>query len=958
MNRLLLTLIALALVACDDGAGDPDAGARDAAVQTDAGHDPCEGFVVPERPDTSACGSVSADDPAALAECLVGSGHAGRWRVDDDGLPAYDLEVEQRCDPAAHAYTPRPQGLSDPVLHLVGNGRGLMAMAHASGAVEVYSQDRGHAWLNHVDTWRDRRDPSYPPQIGGGFGYVVEGDAVRSTRYDDLPIESARTTQTRRFGVGYVETVTTLGDLVVRRRVFAPESDARALVAEVTLESTSDAARDLAWVELWDVNQHQVAVELATSDLAIAGTTEGIDRRRRARQAGFEHRVRWDPSARVMRVETSATSLPAGVDDRLDPSEVDAFPDPIYLAALDDGPAPDAVWLTHDELFDGLDRGPPANAALPGHDAARDETIGGEGSPVALAMRVPVSLPARGSVSLRFAFGYVPGGGDETEAVASLRDDPSSLFAATRDAWRARMIWAAFEGFPDAGPLQRELAWSSYYAIANASYDESRHTRVEGQGGSYRFIHGLDGAIGDLCLFADALLFVEPTLARDTLVYVMATQHGSTSETPWRFPYATTGVGTFSDVGIYGMRSDAYWLLPSSVGRYVAATRDESFLDREVPYWPEQDGERGDAIDHVRRALEYAETTLGYGARGLPAMGTNDYADGVLQLSEEPATPAGTSSTFNALFIAHGFPLAEQVVLLRDTELALRMRTIRGEQVVLIENEAWTGTSYTRGFVDSGAPLAPQYLFVEPQVLPILAGLVPDDRRDALLDLVERRFETPLGAMTTVEVGEGGPIGGPDMPQIGGVWPVASAWVTEAASRRDAALGWDSFVRNTLFTHAELYPDVWYGIWSGPDSYNGPDHPRAGEADAHLATALTDFPVLNVHAHLGPIRSLVGVLGVSPTAAGLAIRPRIPGERWSVRLPRLHLDADVDRFAGRVFASVAAPVTMEVRALPPGVGASVTVTSDGATVPSTRDGDEVVFELSVGDDGTPFDITW
>ncbi len=337
-------------------------------------------------------------------------------------------------------------------------------------------------------------------------------------------------------------------------------------------------------------------------------------------------------------------------------------------------------------------------------------------------------------------------------------------------------------------------------------------------------------------------------------------------------------------------------------------------------------------------------------------MGTNDYADGILQLSTETATPHGTSSVFDALFIANGFPLAEPIVATRDATLAADMRSIRETQVALLESEAFNGSWYERGFVDSGDPLAPQYLFVEPQVLPILAGLVPDARRDALLDLVERRFETPLGAMTTIDIGSSDPIGGPDQPQVGGVWPVASAWVTDAWSRRDPVRGWSSFERNTLFTHASLYPDLWYGIWSGPDSYNGPDAPRPGEADAHLATALTDYPVLNVHAHLGPLRALVAILGVEPTPAGIAIRPRVPTARWTVRLPRLWLEARADRFAGRVFASV--PATLEVRVRVPGaLGAgAVEAHAGGATIPSTVDAGDVLFTLDASADGTDFEI--
>ena len=52
---------------------------------------------------------------------------------------------------------------------------------------------------------------------------------------------------------------------------------------------------------------------------------------------------------------------------------------------------------------------------------------------------------------------------------------------------------------------------------------------------------------------------------------------------------------------------------------------------RKVPYWP-VDGEIGTVLDHLSRGLDYANEELGTGARGIVAMGTGDYADGVLNL--------------------------------------------------------------------------------------------------------------------------------------------------------------------------------------------------------------------------------------------------------------------------------------------------------------------------------------
>jgi hypothetical protein len=910
----------------------------------------CTGFVPPPRLDTSACGDVNADQPEQLAACLRGSGRLGRWSVDAAGLPAYDFTVEQRCDPVTQAYSPRKTPLRDPI-HLIGNGRGLVAMAHASGAVEIYSQDRGHKWINGVDTWSDPSNPTYPLQLGGGFNYytIVRGQAsspVGSTRFEDLPVNRAAQMQTRRFGVGYFETVTHDAEITLRRRVFAPDADARALVAHVSVENPTDKPLHYEIVEFWDVSIHQLPLELLTSDLGLPGVTESIDRRRRALMAQFTQHVQWYGDARVAVVQTTAKTLPSNVHDRLAVSKIDYFPDPIYLAVLDDGAAPDAVSLNDSELWPDAERRPPEAAARPGDATSRAIDLDGDGQHAILAVRVPVDVPAHGTVTRRFAFGYVPGGGAPDAAVAELRARGETLVRDTDASWRARLVWAAFPGLQAAGVMQREIAWAAYNAIANTTFDEYRNVLLLGQGGAYKYIHGMDGAMGDLALFAEAMVLIDARIAHDTLVYAMATQLGGTQSTPWRFPYATHGVGAFSDVIIYNQRSDAYYFVPAAIARYIAVTRDTDFLARPVPFYPRSAGESGDVIEHIRRALQYGTETLGFGARGIVAIGTGDYADGINALATEPATPKGTSSTYNAGAIVYGFPLAADIIERRDAALATSLRALAASQAEALLQRAWEGHYFYRGFVDSGNPLAPQIFFLEPQVFPILTGIVDDPRRELALGEVVARLETPIGALSNVTIGSGTGVGGPDRPLVGGIWPVANAWLTGAYARRDASQAWSSFVRNTLAAHAEAYPDLWYGIWTGPDSFNGPDNARPGEADAHAVTALTDYPALNAHMHTGPLRALMQIVGVEGTRDGLRITPRVPTETFTVEWPRLWLRSTPQSIEGQLVASSDGPVQMEV-ALPSGLreAATLRVTADGVETAATVSGDVLRFVL-------------
>jgi len=943
---------------CDGCAGDCRATLESCVTAYD-----CSGYQRPVLPAPGACPDPAAPD--VLGGCGAGSGNVGRWTVDGDGLPAYDFLVDQRCDEAAAPYTPRARPLRDPI-HLLGNGRGLMAMAHASGAVELYTQDLGHKWLNRVDTWRDPENPSFPPQLGGGFNYYAvlrpgEAPVIGSTRFDDLPVGEATAMQSRRFGVGYFETVTRTPDVVIRRRVLAPDAAARALVVEVEVTNPTDEPLEYRLAEVWDLNLHQVSLELLTSDLLQAGVTDGIERRRRAHSGEYRQAASWLPELGLALVWSYAN--PIGNDP---PGDWGA--EPVWLRVIDDGPAPDRAWLRDDELWPEGPRTPPATVGAPGDGAPRRDigfgpfgaNLDSDGQPMVLALRVPVALAAGARTTRRFAFGVTPQQNDPDPYQAELLARAETIAAETAASWRKRLVWASFPGLDDAAAMQRELAWATYATLANVSMDGYRSgesglgRRVIGQGGAYRFIHGLEGAMGDLALFAESMLLVDPAVARDTLSYALQSQHGPTSPTPWRYPYATTGFGKLSDVGIYTRRSDAYWFLPSIIGKYVGLTRDAAFLERPLGYWPEAT-HLGSVLDHIARGLDYAldESQLGIAARGLVAIGTNDYADGVANLSTEPVTPTGASSTYNAGMIIYGFPLAADVIEPFDAALAMRMRDLVASQAAAYESEAWLGEYYARGFTDSGTPFAPQLFFLEPQVFPVLAGTAPAERRDAALDAVVAALESPYGALSNVAVDDSGPIGGIDQPLVGGVWPVANAWLTAAFARRDPAEAWSSFTRNTLWKHAEVFPELWYGIWTGPDSFNGPDSARPGEADAHLATALTDYPALNAHVHTGPLRALTDLAGVAGTASGLRIAPSFPSEAFHVRWPRLELEWAPNTARGVVVPSASGPLVLEVElpsalagasedalvARAGGVEVPVTVTSGVAsfTVPGVLD---------------------
>jgi hypothetical protein len=93
-----------------------------------------------------------------------------------------------------------------------------------------------------------------------------------------------------------------------------------------------------------------------------------------------------------------------------------------------------------------------------------------------------------------------------------------------------------------------------------------------------------------------------------------------------------------------------------------------------------------------------------------------------------------------------------------------------------------------------------------------------------------------------------------------------------------------------MVAHARAYPDVWFGIWSGPDGMNGPTGDRPGGTWYSAATPMTDFPVQNNNQHAMPLYAAIRVAGVSARADGLVVAPNVPDRTLAMKTALVDLD--------------------------------------------------------------------
>ncbi|MBA3868064.1 MAG: hypothetical protein H0X30_02835 [Anaerolineae bacterium] len=240
--------------------------------------------------DTLAPGNIETSsqmklNPFSFEQSGEGSGVFGRWILDENGLPAYDYQMNHRRDPRAYYINSQGRDRRDH-WHQVGNDR-ITALAANDGIVQFYSADRGGVFINRFEAFNEDRPRGITGNVNalfrriitligivrawqircqsqmaktprgttslegtleprqkqkkqkredkaterlaftGGFGYLgkqetEKEDKTWATAFRYAPAEA----KTRRvFGIGYFETEIDYNNIHLKRRVYAPYRD-------------------------------------------------------------------------------------------------------------------------------------------------------------------------------------------------------------------------------------------------------------------------------------------------------------------------------------------------------------------------------------------------------------------------------------------------------------------------------------------------------------------------------------------------------------------------------------------------------------------------------------------------------------------------------------------------------------------------------------------------------------
>lgn len=840
-----------------------------------------------------------------------GSGIFGEWLWDEFGLPAFHYTCDQTRDP--RAISPVDPVFRSPTdqTHQIGNDR-LIAAVSNYGYVQVRQDEGSPKFLN-----------DYAPEhghYGAGIGYLTDGETLLSTFYPGNGDSFDRI-----FGVGYLRKKVGGSGYVADQVLFAPFGDDPVLISEVTITNHRHAAVNLRWIEYWGCQTYQFSYR-SWLQASLEGTHGGTVELRRKFGNRFAHRFRRVEDG--MGILESKTFLGRAIEDvRLWQAVKDAisanalgarsFAEPVeeearyedleppatFLVALDN-PAPN--FATSGTAFFGS--GGVLRPAGLGRELDGDLTA--EGPESALLLERGFSLRPGESKTLRFLYGYLPSDKSLDSLVEKYRQEGSSLWARSSGRWKANGPRFETGSAPWA---KRELTWSHYYARSSLTYDDFFREHIISQGEIYQYIMGVQAAARDPLQHALPFIFSEPWIVKDVLRYTLKEVRPDGS-----IPYAITGHGmpmptTQDDSSDLGM-----WLIWVA-SEYVLATKDYAFLDEEIakprrqaphlmPAAPAQTVRK-----LLARCFRYLIDAVATGPHGIMRMLMDDWLDALvyqaipfnlrgqyIRVGESVLNSAMASYVLDryAVLLASVDSEPEPVVEAKQKAEEHR-RAVRAQ---------WAGKWFRRAWLGPKVGwLGEDSIWIEPQSWAIIGGAATEEQRRTLVRSIDEWLlrPSPIGAMRW-SPGPGGDKTGRPPGATGHVNASLNGAMIWALSLVDGNLAWNTWKKNLLAAHAEAYPDVWYGVWSGPDSYAGVVDRYPGRQEPSAAVLKTgkgdfssvDFPVMNPHQHAWPLFTASKLIGLEFTPKGASIRATLPLEEYRFTSPLFGFEKDSQGYKG------------------------------------------------------------
>jgi hypothetical protein len=848
------------------------------------------GFLFPKRPSI-----FPGPEHAGAGD--DGSGHFGKWIEDSFGLPAYHYTCDQITDPKALSPVDKAWRAPTDHSHQIGNSR-LVAAVSNYGYVQVRQDEGSPKFLNDY----------FPEQhrYGGGLGFLAEEQDILSTWYSGNGDAFDRI-----FGIGYLRKHVTGRAHEVDQVIFAPFGDDPVLISQVTVTNHTGRTTSPRWIEYWDCHNYQFSYR-SLMESALIGDATSAPALRRAFCERFTHRFQALPDGRGL-LETQAFRGRSAEEEeawqkvqaklRDNPHTFYGGPVPELApgASMDDLQPPATFLVSLDAPADGfatdgeaMFRNGIRHLEAMTMPLNNDLSTSGPGS--ALMLERALTLAPGESRTIYFLYGYLPEGFSLESLIHKYEADSASLWSRSSSRWKKDGIRFRASAEPW---IERETTWSSYYLRSEITYDSFFREHILSQGAPYQYIAGLQGAARDPLQHALPLVFTDPEIVRQVLRYTLKEIQPDGS-----LPYGIVGSGVPMPCQ-YRPSDLELWVLWLA-SEYVLATRDKDFLNDRIPSWPGRSSGSDDRT--VRDLLEHCyrrvTETIGVGKHGLMRLLNGDWNDSIVVNRFKAAQSARVieqgESVLNSAMAAYVLSYyAELLDSIGQTGLSGAVRAKAEGQRQAVRKQ-WTGRWFRRAWLGEELGWSgDKPMWLEPQPWALIGGSATPLQAKTLVESIDElaRRPSPIGALLQSQP-DPTMKDEPGVGTNGGIFASINGTLIWALAQVDGAMAWDEWKKNTLARHAAVYPDFWFGIWSGPDAYNSVLSGSPGQTGP-------DFPVMNMHPHAWPLYSATKLLGLEFNRKGLTFRPNLPLATYDFSSPLLGFSKLEGGYSGWYSPSVA-----------------------------------------------------
>ncbi|MFD2570460.1 GH36-type glycosyl hydrolase domain-containing protein [Spirosoma soli] len=695
-------------------------------------------------------------------------GQIGAWHLSSMGLPVY--EYKGLLPVKAVDKTGKDAMLPNDPYFLLGNYK-MTLFAHASGRYQFLTGERAWARINAAE------------QANYGWNDAELRDGQKEINLVGIPSTGSDVSVKKRFGVGFARYEYPLEDGLACTRIISVKPSQKihtgnpAFVVTVTLTNKGNKTRELTYSERMLVNFVQIG-------------TQFTDKKNRplAYQSAFTVDERKQTAVASITCAPNTFLTSPTKEQRY---QYDIAPPAVFMHVNPTGKQLAQVSTNKDTLTAEL-----KTSVKPGETQSFYIIIG---------IRDSEPFP---SVQQQVA---------DLLTDAQVNNPAEGLFAAQ---WKRKL--------PDLSAekdelLKREMLWNAHMVEASAKYSAYYQETFIPQGTVYAYHFGDNISNRDHLQAALPACYTNPALAKSSIRYVM--KH---SEEDGEIKRGNAGYG-YTVPSIY-KESDEQLFLFNTLSEYLLITKDYSFLNEKVPYYPAENGKSDAVLSILKKQFIYLRDEVGRGSHGLVKMLNSDWSDSFFHKYSPNLYASTAESHLNSAMVLAIFPkLISALKQAKNPDadsFITALESYRSSVAKAYFDDFGNRQFSARAYLNDKLQFGVDNVCLEPQGYLLQIPDLPEAKKKEIYQYVKSRNFSP--EQTGFRIREKPLWSSRGDGEDGAIWYSLEYPVLLGVATFDKAEAMSLLHAFSFQNYATHYPDYWVGQWTAPDDINSTLSTRQG----------------------------------------------------------------------------------------------------------------------------------